>query len=140
MFLTLIATKAAAVYQTVEFYTFFAATCATKPNFFGFPAWYEYLPEKNPKVGIVGGDEVCSPHLSSVGDVWLIGLAVVEIMLRVAVILAIIFVMIAGLKYVNSRGNAEKTESAKKTLVDALIGMVIAISATAVISFIGGRF
>jgi hypothetical protein len=139
MIFTLITSKLLATYQTIEFYTFFAATCANRPNFFGFPPWYHYLPKRNRESSLVG-EEVCSPHLTSIFDVWLIGLALIEIMLRIAILLAIVFVMIAGLKYVNSRGNAEKTESAKKTLFDALIGLVIAISATAVVTFIGGRF
>jgi hypothetical protein len=97
------------------------------------------LPKRNPNVELAG-EQVCSPHIAGINDVWFIGLAVVEILLRVAVILAIIYVMIGGMKYVNSRGNPDKTESAKKTVVDALIGLVIAVAATAVVSFIGGRF
>ena len=138
---SLIALKALAAYKFSSFYLYFAATACdgSKAKFFGFPAWYEYLTQREVFVGISGEVE-CSPHLRGINDFWLIGLAVVEILLRIAVIVAILYVMLGGMKYVNSRGNADKTEAAKKTLVDALIGLVIAVAATAVVSFIGGRF
>jgi hypothetical protein len=119
-------------------YVLFANACGEK-SVFGFPTWYQYLEQRQPIVKSVG-EQVCSPHINGIDDVWLIGLAVVEILLRVAVIAAIIYIMLGGMKYVNSRGNAEKTEAAKKTVVDALIGLIIAVTATAVVTFIGGRF
>ncbi len=119
---------------------YFAAACGgSNIKFFGFPTWYEYLPKRSPEVGLTG-EPTCSPHIENINDFWLIGLAVVEILLRVGVIAAIIFVMLGGMKYVNARGNADKTESAKKTVVDGLIGLIITVAATAVVSFIGGRF
>lgn len=99
-------------------------------NFFGFPQWYKYLED---------GDK-CAPRLEHLTDIWLIGLAVIEILLRVAIIAAIIYVMIGGFKYITSRANPEKTSAAKNTVVDALIGLVVAVVATAVVSFIGTRF
>jgi type IV secretion system pilin len=137
---SLIALKALAAYKSFGIYMYFAAACDARPNFFSFPTWYKYLPKRNPEVGIVNDQKICSPHISNINDFWLVGLAVVEILLRIGVIAAIIFVMLGGMKYVNSRGNADKTESAKKTIVDALIGLVIAVAATAVVSFIGTRF
>jgi hypothetical protein len=101
-------------------------------NFLGFPSWNEYLHTHN--------NRECAPHLEGLDDIWKIGLALVEILLRVAILAAVFFVMFAGIKYTASRGNADKTESAKKTLEDALVGLVIAVAATAVVSFVAGRF
>lgn len=101
-------------------------------EFFGFPTWYEYLH--------VHENRGCAAHLTGLSDIWLIGLAVIEILLRIAILASIGFVLYAGIKYSASRGNPDKTESAKKTLEDALIGLVIAVVATAVVSFIAGRF
>ncbi len=101
-------------------------------SFFGFPTWYKYL-DKEP-----GTD--CNPQLSGLSDIWLIVLAVGEILLRLAILVAIAFVIIGGVKYTTSQGNPEKTGKAKNTVVDALIGMLLAIIATTVISFIAGRF
>lgn len=99
-------------------------------SFFGFPTWYKYLP----------GGKTCNPALEHITDIWLIALAVVEILLRVAILAAIVYVLIGGFKYITSAANPEKTTVAKNTVLDALIGLVIAVSATAVVSFIGRQF
>lgn len=133
---SIFAIKALILSKTTSIY--FAAGCQSG-NFFGFPPWYKYLGKNDVNVDLAGGN-VCSPRLDSLNDFWLIGLAVVEILLRVAILAAIAYVLLSGVKYVTSRGNTDKTEAAKKTLVDALIGLIIAISATAVVTFIAGRF
>ena len=110
----------------------FAADCG-KGDFFGFPTWYKYLP-------VVNGVNGCSPTLTGLNDVWLIALAVAEILLRVAIFVAIIYVIIGGYKYINSRANPERTAEAKNTVFDAMIGLVIAVAATALINFIARSF
>jgi hypothetical protein len=121
----------------------FAAACGGG-SFFGFPPWYKYLDGKNSTVTSIidnsTGVPVCTPVINSINDFWLIGLAVIEILLRVGMLAAVFFVVYAGIKYTNSRGNPDKIESAKKTLVDAIAGLVITIIATGVVSFIGKSF
>ena len=109
----------------------FAASCKT--SFFGIPAWYKYLPTNDNAIN------QCVPVLKGLNDLWLIGLAFVEILTRVAVFVAIGFIIYAGIKYSASRGNTDKVNSAKYTLLDALTGLVIAIVATAVVSFLAER-
>ncbi|HYF96562.1 MAG TPA: hypothetical protein VD947_00825 [Patescibacteria group bacterium] len=101
-------------------------------TFFGIPPWFKYLEVREANQ--------CAPQLTNINDIWLIGLALIEIMTRVAVIITIAFVIYGGIKYSASRGNADKVENAKSTLIDALTGMVIAIVATAVISYVAGVF
>ncbi len=107
---------------------YFAATTCDN-NFFGLPTWYKYLDHPN-----------CSPQLNSINDIWLILLAIIEILLRVAIIAAIAYVMIGGFKFITSRANPEKTADAKNTVIDALTGLVIAVVATAVVTFVAGSF
>jgi ABC-type Fe3+ transport system permease subunit len=102
-------------------------------NFLGFPQWYSYLAHAHPGDG-------CAPKLTGINDVWLIGLAVVEILLRVAMLAAIAFTVYAGIKFAASRGNSDKVQSARNTLLDALTGLIIAIIATAVVAYIGRSF
>jgi hypothetical protein len=106
-----------------------AAGCENR-SFFGFPVWDKYL-QHNPD---------CGPKLTAMGDIWLILLALIEILLRVAVFVAIAYVLLGGFKYITSRANPDKVSTAKTTVIDALIGLVIAVAATAVVSFIAGRF
>lgn len=113
-----------------HFFAAIGADCEKK--FLTFPSWYTYLQVNNA--------QQCAPKLTGLGDVWLIALAVVEILLRVAVLAAIAFVVYAGIKFAASRGNSDKVQSARNTLLDALTGLVIAIIATAVVAFIGRSF
>lgn len=103
-------------------------------NFLGFPKWYKYLS------GVEETGGTCGVAMSGLNDVWLIVLAVIELLLRVAILVAIAFVLIGGFKFIISRANPDKTNTAKNTLIDALVGLVIAVAATAVVSFIAGRF
>ena len=99
-------------------------------GFFGFPTWYKYLE----------GADACEPKLVNINDIWLIALAVVEILLRIAILAAIAYILIGGFKYITSRANPDKTSQAKNTVIDALIGLIIAVTATAIVSFIAGNF
>jgi ABC-type Fe3+ transport system permease subunit len=103
-------------------------------GFLGLPKWYQYLDG----VREAGGN--CAPKLGGINDIWLIGLAVVDILLRVVVLVAIAFILIGGFYYITSRANPDKTKNARNTVIDALIGLTIAVVAIAVISFVAGRF
>ncbi len=110
----------------------FADAC-TGGGFFGLPTWYKYLKSEGTGVN-------CSPKLNGLNDIWLIVLAVVEILLRIGIMVAITFVILGGFKFILSRGNPDKIQQARNTVQDALIGVIIAIAATAVVSFVAGRF
>lgn len=114
----------------------FAASCGGG-SFFGFPTWYKYLTGVSSDVD---GATVCTAQITGINDIWLIGLALIEILLRVAILAAIAYVMFGGFKYVTARGNSDKLENARTSILDALTGLAIAIVASAVVSFIAGRF
>lgn len=133
------------VLESLKALTLFAAPGASCGNgtFFGFPTWYKYLQGERSVINSpVDGQKitVCTPYIGELKDFWLIGLAVIEILLRIAMLAAVAFVFYAGVKYTNSRGNADKIETAKKTLVDAIAGFVITIIATAAVAFIAKSF
>lgn len=54
-------------------------------------------------------------------------------------LLSILFVVIGGFKYVASVGNPEGVQSAKNTILYALIGLAVGISANVIISFVLAR-
>ncbi len=114
----------------------FAASCGGG-SFFGFPTWYKYLDGVSSNID---GAKVCTPQVTGLTSIWLIGLAIIEILLRIAILAAIAYVMLGGLKYVTARGNSDKLENAKTSIIDALTGLAIAIAATAVVAFVAGRF
>lgn len=101
----------------------FAAACHT--DFFGFPTWYKYLDLQS-----------CQPQIHSITDIWLIVAAIIEICLRVAAIVAVVFIIYGGFNYTTSQGDPEGTAKAKSTLVNALVGLALAVTAAAIVSFI----
>ena len=101
----------------------------------GFPTWYKYL----------GGEEIadkCSVVFDFPDDIGKILLAVVEILLRVAGMVAVGFVIYGGFQYMLSQGDKnvqgvpEKANAARGTIINALIGVVIAVIATVAVSFV----
>ncbi len=107
----------------------FAASCGGG-NFLFFPKWYEYLP------GTTDSSGLCSPQISSLNDVWLIVAAIIEILLRVAALVAVIFVIYGAVSYTISQGEPDKTSRAKSTIINALVGLAIAVTSAAIVAFI----
>jgi len=108
---------------------FAAATCDN--SFFFLPNWWEYLPKPNPPA--------CEITFVFPGDVWLVGLAVLDMLLRLAGFVAVISIIIAGFQLQFSGGNPEKAAAARKRVLNSIYGLVIALVATAVVTYIGGR-
>ena len=60
--------------------------------------------------------------------------------LRLASIAAIAMVVYGGVQYIMSQDEPDKTKQARSTIINALIGLVVAVAATTLITFIAGRF
>jgi hypothetical protein len=122
-------------------HTYFAAPPSQCDNgFFGFPHWYEYLPMKYDAA--LGGCVVSDfKLLGNGGDsgLILIALAIVDMLLRLAGMVAVGFVVWGGTKYLTSQGESSEIAAAKHTIMNALIGLVIAMVATSVVVFVGNR-
>jgi TRAP-type C4-dicarboxylate transport system permease small subunit len=52
---------------------------------------------------------------------------IINIALTVAGLVAVLFLIIGGFRYITSAGNEETAESAKKIIINAIIGIVIII-------------
>ena len=53
--------------------------------------------------------------------------------------LALLVITVSGLRYITSAGDPEKTAKAKNGIIYALVGLVVAISAEAIVAFVVGR-
>ena len=62
--------------------------------------------------------------------------AITNVLLFLLGAVAVIMLVIGGFKYVVSNGNAEQIKSAKNTIMYAIIGLVVAIVAYAVVSWV----
>ncbi len=108
-------------------------------DFLGFPKWYKYLGQQEVK-DEVSGATICNAKLNGIQDIWLVVAAVIELLLRVSAMIAIGFIIFGGVSYVISQGAPDKTKKAQSTIMNAVIGLVISIVATASVSFFAGRF
>ncbi len=79
----------------------------------------------------------CNISVHFPGDLWAIGLAVLDMLLRIGGFLAVISIIIAGVQYITSMGEPEKGASARKRLTNSLIGLVIILIASGVVAWIG---
>ena len=61
---------------------------------------------------------------------------IINIMLIFAGAVAVIFVIIGGYQYLTSAGNEESAEKGKKTLINAIIGVVLIIMSFVIINVI----
>ena len=61
---------------------------------------------------------------------------VINFLLLFAGLIAILFIVIGGYKYITSAGNAESAKSGRETVVNAIIGLVIIILAFVIVSVV----
>ncbi len=54
-------------------------------------------------------------------------ITVLNIIIGVAFIIAVLFLVIGGFRYITSSGNEESAEAGRKTIINALIGIVVII-------------
>lgn len=119
-----------------QLYTF--ATSACQPGAEGIsskilPTWYQYLG------GTVDSTGRCSLVFTFPDDLGAIGLAVIDILLRLGAFVAIAYIIVGGFKYITSTGEPDKAKGAQQTITNAIVGLVITLVATGVVTFIGGQ-
>jgi len=102
--------------------------------FFGLPKWYAYLPYT-----YNANTQHCEITVSNLTQYWLIGVAVIEILLRVVGFVAVGYIIYGGIKYVLSQGEPENAKNALHTIINALIGLTIAIIASGLVAFVANR-
>jgi hypothetical protein len=106
-------------------------TNSRRVRFWGLPTWDEYL-QTDP----AQGNAVCNFGFPE--DIFLVLLAVAEMIVRAAAYVALGVVIFGGFKFMVSRGDPQKIADAKNTIQDAVIGLVIATLSTVIISYVAG--
>ena len=64
---------------------------------------------------------------------------VLQIVFAVLAALAVLFIVIGGLRMVTSQGNPQETGKARATIIYAVVGLVVALLAEAFVAFILGK-
>jgi hypothetical protein len=117
----------------------FAATCPTgddgAASLFGFPTWYQYLDGDIDPV-----TKNCNLVINEFSDLAAVGFAIVEIMIRIAGMAAVGYVIYGGIRMTMSSGEPDKFKAARQAVINGVVGLIIAITATAVVSYIASQF
>ncbi len=117
--------------------------CDKSGGFFGLSPWWAYLPSSSYFNGDKSTCEITNFNVLGGGgqpsDAALVLLAVVDDLLRVAGLVAVGFIIYGAFQYVGSQGNSEQTAKAQSTIINALIGLAIAVTAVVFVSFLGSQ-
>ena len=109
----------------------FAKACSySGGGFFGLTHWYQYLP------GATDSSGACQPQLSSLSDIWLVVAAIIDILLKIAALAAFAMIIYCGVTYMTSMGDAEDTVKARKTIINALVGLILSVMAAVLVSYL----
>jgi len=80
-----------------------------------------------------GGGGTGLPNESNATDIIF---RIIQILLAIAGLVAVIFLIIGGFRYITAGGNEETAETAKKTITNAIIGIVVIILAFVIVRVI----
>lgn len=80
------------------------------------------------------------PQITSLDDIWRIGIIVVETLIKIAGYLAVGFIIWGGIKYLKSQGEPSELTAARQIITNALIGFIICMVAVSIIELIAGTF
>lgn len=111
-------------------------------TFLGIKPWFAYLPDDAFEPGTCNLDNFSIFGSSGNGQrshLVPVLLAVADGLVRIAAVAAFIFVIAGGIKLTLSQGEPDRAKTARESILNALIGLVIALIAAAVVSFIGTR-
>ncbi len=113
----------------------------------GLPVWWAYLDVgevRNSEGEVIDECGVKGPAYSDGSMKWesaagLIALAIFEILLRLGAVVAVGYVIYGGFRFITSQGEPENAASARSTVINAVIGLVIAMASASIVSFLANR-
>ncbi len=86
--------------------------------------------------GINPDSEGCGASQGGVNNIIKVALNLLSF---IAAVIAVIMVFVSGFKYMTAQGDAAQISSAKKSLVYALVGLVVVASAQFIVKFVLAR-
>ena len=99
-------------------------------------------PNCDPKTGGATGGADCAQAASQPDTLFGVGgifSTISNILIFLVGAIAVIMLIWGGLQYVISAGDSKRVESAKSTILYAIIGIVVAILAFAIVNFVTGQ-
>lgn len=114
-------------------------TTTTNPLTF-FPTWYDGLDCGNGNIKSPGDPSLGSDSGKRFGT-WLtiIAMNIVRMLLYVVGYASIIFIIYGGFKYMTQGDNSSGTVAARKTIQNAVIGLVLSVMSVSIVTFVVGQ-
>lgn len=118
---------------------------ACEKPFLTFPTWYRGLSKADSATGDCVG--IMSPSDPALGAseserlsnfIWRIVLNVIEIGLQIVGYIAAFFLIYGGFQFMTGGGNPSQVEAARKTMLNAVIGLIISLASVAIVNLIMG--
>ena len=109
------------------------AASACENSFLGIPPWYRGLTNDNPPdCTMKSPDEV-----GGIGNyVWMIVLNVIQMAVSALAIVTVFFIIYGGFLYLTGGALPAQLEKARKTIFNAVIGLVICLAAVALTNLV----
>ena len=110
-----------------------AAACEARV--LGVPPWYRGLTDGNE-----GSCAIKSPD--AVGGlsnfIWKVVLNIIEMAIVIVAYIAVFFILYGGFQFLTGGANPSQIEKARKTITNAIVGLVIAMAAIAITNLVFG--
>lgn len=108
------------------------SSCDDENKVLNFPHWYDGLQTR----GLDGKCEIISPKDNDelTTFIWQIVLNCIGMAFVAIGYIALGFILFGGFQFISAMGSSDKMAKARTTILNACIGMVIAISATAIVN------
>ena len=107
-----------------------------------FPAWYKGMQGGDCSFRPLGDDGKPLPDGGGSANIQktaiAIALNIVNIILQLVGYASVAFLIFGGFKYMTSQGESSEIAGAKKTIMNAIIGLVISIMSVAIINLVAG--
>lgn len=105
-----------------------AAKVSCSSRILTLPCWYRGLP----------ADKNGQPKIDDVRNLAIIGTNVLDMMLQLIGYIAVGFIIWGGFQFMLSDGNPDKAAGARKTIINASVGLLIALASVAIVNFVAG--
>lgn len=111
----------------------YADHCGTR-SALGIHSWDVYLESRKQH------ENDCAITGFQLSDIWLIVLALIDIAIRIAAYVAAGYIIWGGVKLLMSQGNPDNIQKGKSIITNAIIGLVLSLTATTLVTFVAGAF
>lgn len=110
-----------------------AKTCSDSDNLLGMPAWYRGIINTT-DCSIKGPDTTKPTGLSDF--IWKIALNIIQIALVAMIYVAVFFILYGGFQFITGGSNPSMIEKGRKTILNAVIGLVIGLGSVAILNML----